>query len=505
MNIAVFIGVSEYQHLNKLPACKNDVTFFRELFCKIKHFEDVLFIDSSPRGIDAKRELSDFINKYKGKDIEEFIFYFSGHGARYENDFFFPFSDFREEKKESTSLRNTELDNLIRNLNPKLTVKFIDACFCGGQYIKSESDINFLFEKSASHNKFQNLYFFFSSRENETSEATSEISYFSKHLLRSFLQMEGNIRYRDLMAFVADEFSSTGKNKPIFLVQANNTELVGTLSKEDHKKIKAWLRIPEVVPLDEPKIPSEATEVSLLRIIQEASDNVFCTQEEGINNLNSFISIFKVENFREDFQKLFQANFEIFNETRMLPNPRPIGEWLLERNDDEFFAQPDYETRKYEVEEYKEVPRKPIHSDLMRAALGLEGIFGGKGPEYRLEKVVKTKSIICGFKYSQGSEGRIIKVAFQPKLAALRPFSLYTTTILSRKSLAVFYSYEELVYLNWSTTTNPKCANWKSQVISLKNLDEVNRFGKLILLETETWILERLQKEFDKVEKTPQI
>ena len=176
MKLAIIIGVAEYDSDNfeNLPACKSDAELFKDVLSDVKELDDLLCLNSNPKGYEAKKQLSDFVEKHKGNDVEEFIFYFSGHGNRYEDDFFYILSDFKENKRESTGLRNTELDGLIRTLNPKLTIKIIDACFSGTQYIKSETNTRIDFEKSAKENRLNDIYFWFSSREDQTSLAGDE-------------------------------------------------------------------------------------------------------------------------------------------------------------------------------------------------------------------------------------------------------------------------------------------------------------------------------------------
>ncbi|MCL1478042.1 MAG: caspase family protein [Marinobacter sp.] len=116
------------------------LNYSKNVITDIKVIDDAVYLNKSPRAYEAKKQISDFVEKHKNTDIEELIFYFSGHGSRSEEDFFYVMSDFKESKKESTGLRNTELDGLIRTLKPKLTVKIIDACFSGTQYIKSDTN-----------------------------------------------------------------------------------------------------------------------------------------------------------------------------------------------------------------------------------------------------------------------------------------------------------------------------------------------------------------------------
>ena len=100
-----------------------------------------MYINENEAGTEIKRRIVEFVEKYKGKEINELIFYFSGHGERFNDDFFYLPSDFDRKKRHTTGLQNSELDVWIKTLSPQLCVKIVDACFSGTQYIKSESSV----------------------------------------------------------------------------------------------------------------------------------------------------------------------------------------------------------------------------------------------------------------------------------------------------------------------------------------------------------------------------
>jgi uncharacterized caspase-like protein len=129
------------------------------------------------------------VRENEGQDIDELFFYYSGHGARRSDDFLYLFSDFNSSKTSQTSLKNSELDTMIKSLNPKLTVKVLDACQSGTEYIKSEEDLKMIFEKSSGNN-FKKTYFMFSSATNQNSIADMDYSVFNKKLLRKLFHKQ---------------------------------------------------------------------------------------------------------------------------------------------------------------------------------------------------------------------------------------------------------------------------------------------------------------------------
>lgn len=131
MNVAIVIGVEKYESKNfeNLSACKKDAAAIKAVIENVKDLEEILFLGENESASEVKRKISDLVEKYKGKDLQELFFYFSGHGERFEEDFFYVLSDFDSKRKETTGLRNSELDDWIKTLSPKLCIKIIDACF----------------------------------------------------------------------------------------------------------------------------------------------------------------------------------------------------------------------------------------------------------------------------------------------------------------------------------------------------------------------------------------
>lgn len=161
MNLGIVIGVEKYlsDSFDNLTACKNDARIIKDVLANVKDFEEILYINEDESGTEIKRQIVDFIERHKDKEVKEFTFYFSGHGERFNDDFFYLPSDFDTRKRETTGLRNSEIDEWIKTLAPKLCVKIVDACFSGTQYIKSESTTENDLEKSAKKHGLNDIYF----------------------------------------------------------------------------------------------------------------------------------------------------------------------------------------------------------------------------------------------------------------------------------------------------------------------------------------------------------
>jgi len=479
MNLAIIVGVSEYENYANLKACDNDITIMKNTLEKLNKYDDICYISNSPKAYEVKKKIAEFVTKHKNNSINELIFYYSGHGDRNKDDFFYVFSDFREDKRETTGLRNTELDGLIKNLNPNLTIKIIDACFSGTNYIKSTNDnIEQLFSKSAKKNEFKNLYFLYSSSEEEESLANENISFFTLSFFSSLIQNIGDIRYRDIMAYIADDMNVKKFPEPIFIVQANNTELFGNINSDLITYIKKELNLnSNTIEKNQEQDSSIQGEKGILNLIQEKSNNEYCTKEEAFENINLLKIKFSIEEWDTDITSIFNINLNEIDKD--IPNSKSIGEWLL-KNDENYFVKPLYEYEKYYQEEYIEIPKKPANTyeAKLRRLTNNFGLYGKDDRDYKLEKVEKTRKVLKGIQFTTETPFRAFQIYFEPKHHAIEHYTLTIVPIFSRKTLIIFNAIENLKYNGWDSISYPKCQDWKISKMSLKNRDEIENFCK---------------------------
>lgn len=161
MNIAIILAVSDYQNTSCLPGCILDGQIVKSLLDETGKYNELLFIDQETNSIKVKEKLSDFIANNQGEIFDEVFFYYSGHGDFRDNEFYYILSDFNRNSYRQTSLANSELDSFLKQLNPNLTIKVVDACHSGVTYIKD----NDIFSKHLDESKqrFNHCYFMFSS------------------------------------------------------------------------------------------------------------------------------------------------------------------------------------------------------------------------------------------------------------------------------------------------------------------------------------------------------
>jgi len=499
MKLAIIIGVSDYQNCSSLNACKNDAEVMKGVFERLGKFDDICVISDSPKAFEAKQKLIKFINKYKAKEISELVFYYSGHGARYDDDFFYVFSDFKEDRKEVTGLRNTELDGLIRNLNPDLTVKIVDACYSGSAYVKSDSDIKPYLEKSAKENNLNKLYFFHSSSSEEASLASAVYSYFTYSFCKSLSEHEGPIRYRDIMAFVADDMASSGYPKPTFVVQADNTEIFGEVDTNLLDYTKTTLKLVSTTEgAEENVLESPQAESTLLELVEEKSNEEYCSYEEASANIEQIKLNLQSKFWPPDITALFDFEELEIDATCQIPNSTEIGRWIHKNNKEGLFAKPSHSTQTYFKDEYVEAPRKPRRSRGAFAALSALTAFGlDDDKDYKLEKIEKERQIIDGFEYTAESPLRSLKLHFRPRHAALDNYCLTIVVLFSRRSLVIFNSKESLPYKSWDSISNPRCLDWKAKSIMLKDSEGIVKYIKELVVSMSSYVTEDISQKLE--------
>ncbi|KOE94948.1 hypothetical protein ACS88_12920 [Vibrio parahaemolyticus] len=504
MKLAIVIGVSEYKFdtYNNLPACKNDAELFNQVLSNVKSIDDALYVNETLSAFDVKQRLRAFVEKHKDEDIEELVFYFSGHGDRFDEDFHYLCYDFEKAKKSTTSITNSYLDSLIRNLSPNLCVKIVDACYSGTHYIKNSVSESAVLESSAKKSKINDLYFLFSSREDKESEAGDEFSYFTESIFSSLLEREGEYKYSDIISYVADDLENRGAPKPIFISQATYLENFGEVTKSTHDIIHAKFGL---IDDEVPTTKKSQIESTFFSLVKNSSDLHFCDKETAIENLDVLSNIFKEpSNWSTDITSVFEI-VHSKSYSSSLPNKQSIGEWIDNNKELKLFCKADFEDYEYEVQEYVEVPSKPSNSPFSRSSRGLfessvqrllasHDVFREK--EYNLETVKRTKKVIVGFEYSYHDEYdmNIQKLELKPLFDAAENAVLYVVLLYSKSKLSVHYSYEILKCTHWDVISSPKCSNWKNKVIALNNKDGITTFSKGVIDEVSTWLIDETKK-----------
>lgn len=345
MKAAVLVGVSNYERASNLPACDNDVELMQLITKTAGPFDEVLVLTGPQTKSSAfKASISSFFAKCKnGEEIDELVFYFSGHGLTQGDQFYYALSDYDPKRVSTTCYSNTELDETIRALAPKLTVKMVDACQSGQQYIKEAIDFNIVFDTQVKKSINQ-LYFLFSSASTQASFCDDSYSYFTKSIAQGIAQHgTPDVRYRDLVDFTTDAFADNLNQKPFFVTQGSNTEVFGTFSPEVKTQISGLLTKPSLpAPTKDIQLDS-----SLVGILQTQAKSYLDIEQvrEVIQLLETKASKFA---FAADVNILFKISVEPKDAIDTKLPLQKISEFIASRNED-VLAKVIYTTRKIRV------------------------------------------------------------------------------------------------------------------------------------------------------------
>ncbi len=291
-NIAIIIGISIYNHAEDLPACKNDADNMEQLLQATGKYR-ILRLDQEI----TKSYLIDQIDSYiKSVDdqIDEILFYFSGHGCQDNTGLHYILKDTEIEKINTTSFNNNELDDLVREYNPQLFVKIIDACQSGFHYIKSVDLDDELNERNMlpikSNKAFANCIFMSSSRSNESSIATSECSLFTKAFILSVLDggiSSDVVRYSDIQNYITDVFKTNKyAQTPYFTWQCDGRAIFTYITEQLKTLASTWLRVSAEI-----QDKKEEMEVKLDKFL-----NAYRMEEEVKNIVDKIRVVLKQEN-----------------------------------------------------------------------------------------------------------------------------------------------------------------------------------------------------------------
>lgn len=476
MNLAIIIGVSEYvDSQNNLPGCKKDADSINNILNKTSKYDEVLFINEKISSGKVKERLTDFISEHKTKKVDELLFYYTGHGEFVSDEFYYILSDYQEAKRKQTTLQNEEIDNLFRTLNPDLVVKIIDACQSGKSYIKEAGAVTKYFQKTI--DRFNRCYFLNSSLKDQSSFQTDVISDFTLSFIKSLKEHDtAEIRYKDIIDYISDEFENNQFQTPFFVVQADYTEKfceINPLLKKYLENLDSTIDF---------KTTKKENKVSLIdKIRKEATD--YFTKEQALSLLNELkedIIEFKLEdelNEIYDLQITFQENYD------GIINKSIIGKWL-DDNPHDYFAK---STRIKERKDRNTSILGGIRTTALWNPLTDEADYEWVRNGFELELEVPYKSIFITLNSNF------------PNVDSLTSRVVY---LLSRKQIRLFYFITNFEMKNWDERKINSKIEWFTTEYLLKDKDSIVVGLRKILTQMEENATKELDEKFNKKEIT---
>lgn len=464
LNLAILLGVTDYIEVqHQLPACKNDVEVMNQTLEASKKFQDI-FVVPSENGQALKAVLAEHIAKFKGQEIDELFFYFTGHGDFRNDEFRFVLRDYSAARPAQTTLSNDELDNLLRSLSPKVVVKVVDACHSGMPYIKDGgSFVEYM--KAATEATFDKCYFLFSSQSDQASWASRNISDFTKILAESVAESAvDSIRYKDLLDYVSDAFMTDPKQRPMFVVQGDFTEVFGVFSKNDRDLLKARLETANKGGA----VKDSGRNKNLAELIKEASKE-YVTVETALKALSDLKSNLENVSVPHSSSELFQMTISFFDEFRNLPNRSTLGKWLT-KSEAEYFASPEYETETYEIDS----PMSRTFGSIMGSSH---------------EKITKSRKVISGVQTSMADLPFLAcRIIFTPLFPNITQYCAWLTYFISKKDIQLFYCFADYKEINWGKYRISEISEWTTLNVSLTSFDGGKQVSDTFLNAFESYV-----------------
>ena len=464
MKIACLLGISKYDNCSDLPACKNDVELMKTLLEATDEYEQVLKIDGNRSSSKIKQQIVSFMTQYKGQEIDQVFFYYTGHGDFDGNDFFYVLSDFEDNRKKQTVIENTELDNWLRLLKPKLAIKVVDACHAGVQYIKDPDVFQKFLNKTPE--SFRSCYFLFSSQKDQFSYQDNSLSDFTHSLAKSVTSFQGTeIRFKDMIDSVSDEFTSNSKQTPFFITQATNTELFAAVDTRLRKQISSELQRyagQSTFTPGKADTQIEATKMSLVERVKADAES-YCTKEEVLLTINKVHDYWKDFEYTGEVSKLYKFEYTPLPSIESeVPRIISIGKWLSE-NDNDYFALPTYREETYE----KEI-EVPVRRRGLAATIAIASLYNR---EYETKTVTRTRNVINGYRLTQDIEYPAISITASPKYENLCWYDCHITFVFSKTRIRFFYLFSSFRESNWEQRTRQPEETWRMFATKFKGND----------------------------------
>lgn len=464
MNIAFVLGNSDYDTLTKLEACNNDVKAINEVLKATGKYGRI-FVEQNKKSSELKKSLATTIESIRNSKIsvDELIIYYTGHGCCKNDQFYFLPIDYDSKRHSTTSLSNDELDEMLKSLNPQLTVKFIDACESGQTYIKANTEPKDIF-LNTSKSRFNNCYFMYSSNKNQESSASDDFGFFTFSLLRAIKNCsENEIRYKDIIDFITDDFADNDEQKPFFVTQADYTDYFC----KDLKSVKEVLasynlefEVDEILSVENVE---DSYSKGLIDLIREDSEKCI-TKEVAINNLKKLKDSIQKLKISPKLNEIFEISVVEIDKISDIDGINNILD-DVKKYKYEMFIKLKYATEEYETE--VQVP-KPVNPLFGRA---LSPFF----QEYEMKTVTRTRKVLSGFEHSFDTPFSGLSIQLIPKFPNIRKRQLNLVFIFNKRDFIIYSNNEDYYEKEWNLWESYTVSNWGKSVIPFTNNEEIER------------------------------
>ena len=178
------------------------------------------------------------------------------------------------------------------------------------------------------------------------------------------------------MAYIYDDSSVLKHQTPLFIQQANNTEVFCGVTADLLNAVSQKMRVPgeggSTEENDDEKLPrSEETRDERIIAAIKTKSKDYCNEEEAANSLQAFVDAIDGFNWNGLINGLYnieakqQSNYEGFT------GLKNVAEWLS-KSEEQYFAKVTYSEEEYEAREKVETEDIPggAHGRLMASIMG---------------------------------------------------------------------------------------------------------------------------------------
>jgi len=365
------------------------------------------------------------------------------------DEFYFILSDFDAKKRNQTSLQNKEIDDLIRTLSPSIVIKVIDACQSGTLYVKEVGLVNKYFQESKK--EFKKCYFMNSSLTSQSSFANDKISFFTASFVNAIKEHKtSDIRYKDIIDVIADDFSMNQEQTPFFIIQADLTEKFCTIEQQlkdyvtetlnfelDSAEGKTIMSLSDLVKLDALNYIDKDGAVKALKSIQ--------------NKINTFT-------LNEPLKDLYEVKINFLDNHRNITKLHVIVKWLKD-NEHDYFA-------------------TPI-------------------TEERYDDIIGMYPVVIGFDLDIDVPFKVVSIDVMAKYPNILSYHSEITYFISKKSIRFFYFTTNYLDRNWNEKElETKSLKWFTGDYKIASESDIMKGVKQVLLSIQNKIESDLENKF---------
>ncbi len=459
-------------------------------------YDQILCIGGNQESSKVKQQLVNFFTQFQGKQIDQVLFYYTGHGDFDGKEFSYLMSDYDRSRKKQTVIENTELDNWIRLLNPALTVKIIDACHAGVQYIKDPDVFEDFLKSTSTPKSFNSCYFLFSSLKEQYSYQDESLSDFTKCVVEAIPNFAGTeMRFKDVIDYVSDYFDTNARQTPFFIIQAKNTELFTAVDASLRERIRGFLTTycPMPAPSEKKETDHSIPQSVLLLDLVKADSEKYCSEDEVLGVLEHCRVYLSEKKYSDDTYGLYDIEIaSLASVESEMPRVANIGKWLSE-NENDYFAEATYRTEKYNEE--IRVPVKLEES-------GYFGVAYSLTPGYETKTVTRSRDVVKGFRLTQETDSSAFRITAEPKFLNLSWHDCHIAFVFSKIEIRFFYLFSTFREQNWEKRDRQPEESWRTLVASLKDEKIVDAALRQIIETFENYIMEPIKSKYMKQDKS---